>query len=567
MLVALASTLQDDFGEAMWQGRKAPKNAVYDAVNALVNDEGLLFRRGGSALLSTSDAAHTPHGLADVLVAGGPRTLIWPGDPTLELQVLSGTTPATVFTGARLRALARAIPIPSGMVAIPLFTGASVLLYAGSLLVDPLAGVTGTVTNGSRTVTTTGSFTGKADPGTFLNATSGIGVVQSVDTSTSLTLREPWAGTTGAGTSLSFSVVLTTATAGDAVIAVGFAGHRMLAMTKSRVYFSSIDGIDFTTATDYLQIQAEQLIGIQGMGDSAVVFASNGVYRIDNLELTLIDDFGNIQISVSKINSDIVLWADSGLATYQGALVTPAIDDLWMLSTSGEPAVLTGPGKVRDLYRSYVKAGHRPGTAVVHRGHYFLPIVNSSNVLVDALVCRLDRGAAFTRWSGGAGSIAYAQRIGASNSLPQLFGISGLRVTDLTGCFSPAAGNSQDHDGSDFDATIITNDYPLGASQPGFCQRVRVRAIVTDDANGATTAPTAAIAYSSDEDAGAWTTLTERGEQGGAAGWGTSSGARYWWALVAKRRERIRFRITFSGASASTILRTIELLIRPQGRQ
>jgi hypothetical protein len=74
-------------------------------------------------------------------------------------------------------------------------------------------------------------------------------------------------------------------------------------------------------------------------------------------------------------------------------------------------------------------------------------------------------------------------------------------------------------------------------------------------------------AYSSDQDAGVWASLTERGEQAGGDGWTDSDGSKFQWALVGKRRERLRFRLTVAGATASFVLRSIEMLMRPSGKQ
>jgi hypothetical protein len=213
-----------------------------------------------------------------------------------------------------------------------------------------------------------------------------------------------------------------------------------------------------------------------------------------------------------------------------------------------------------------VKAGYQPGMATVYRGHYILPIMNGST-WVDTLVCRIDRDAAWTRWAGHAGGPAYSVLTGEASRQPKLLALRGPRVLDLSGAFTPDATVAQDADGTTSDCVMTTTDFPTGDNQYGFVQRARLRYELTDDGNGATAAPTVAIAYSSDQDGGTFTTLTERGEQGGAAGWGVSDGSKYQWALVGKRRERIRFRVTVTGACASFVLRSIELLLRPTGKQ
>ena len=69
--MTLAETLQDDFGFGIFRGRKSPANAVYDAVNAFVDDEGNLFKRGGSAFYSASNASITLSWHRGAVFAGG----------------------------------------------------------------------------------------------------------------------------------------------------------------------------------------------------------------------------------------------------------------------------------------------------------------------------------------------------------------------------------------------------------------------------------------------------------------------------------------------------------------
>jgi hypothetical protein len=108
------------------------------------------------------------------------------------------------------------------------------------------------------------------------------------------------------------------------------------------------------------------------------------------------------------------------------------------------------------------------------------------------------------------------------------------------------------------------------AGYPGFwVQTPLIGAVlgVTEVAWGAATPVAVGVEFSSDQDEGVFTALTEKGEQGGADGWGASDGSKYQWALVAKRRERIRYRVTQTGAAASFIFRSLEQLIRPSGKQ
>jgi hypothetical protein len=147
-------------------------------------------------------------------------------------------------------------------------------------------------------------------------------------------------------------------------------------------------------------------------------------------------------------------------------VIVPAFDDVFILSPDGPMQPISGSrtrtdGGIRSLYRSYVSAGYTPGRATVHRGHYWLPIVSGTTV-IDVLVCRLDRGFAWTRWAGGAAGTAYtAWR--TDTGAPRLLGTSGQRVTDCTTCLD-ATGNTIDLGiaTSIPTFTVIPGDFDMG---------------------------------------------------------------------------------------------------------
>lgn len=589
--VALASQTQDDFSGGMYRGRKAPANALYDLVNGLINDEGLPFKRGGSTYKSGANSTAAIEGLIDGYVSAGQRTVFW-SETAEDVYALDSNDSSVVsvsLANNTWRKFARGVVV-GGVLWVPAtkIAGSTSLLplgYAGTRKTADAAAFSMTATNGSKTVTGAAtSFLSTVDAGMFVERIGGVdlgvgGIVRSVTSDTSLELVSAWplitATTTGQITRFASPAALLDSLSTDPVY-VATAGQRLIAAQGSRVNFTQrgggLAGAN-SGIVDYHQLPEAALItGAASINDIALIFTTAGVWGISNMVLDPIDDFGNFQHTVEQVNRDLILWGDPGIAAWSGVLVVPAVDDVYLFGPGSPPVPITGPradtdASIRNLYRSYVTAGYQPGMASLHRGHYFLPIMNGTTV-VDVLVCRLDRGFAWTRWSGHATGGAYAQRVGSSTRSPKLLGINGQRVTDLTGCFDPVAGNSADADATIPSLTIITRDYPLSnGNQHGFCQRIRVRAEVTDDANGATAAAAATVEYSSDADGGTFTALTATGEQDGAAGWTTSTGAKYWWALVGKRRERIRFRLTFSGGTASTILREITLLLRPSGRQ
>jgi hypothetical protein len=119
-------------------------------------------------------------------------------------------------------------------------------------------------------------------------------------------------------------------------------------------------------------------------------------------------------------------------------------------------------------------------------------------------------------------------------------------------------------------AVTATDATYSAAGYPGFwVQKTSGSDFGVDEvAWGPGTAPPAVTpAFSSDADAGAFTTLTSRSEQAGLEGWDRSDGSKYQWASVNKKREKIRFRFTVTGPSASFVWRALEMLTRPSGKQ
>jgi hypothetical protein len=300
------------------------------------------------------------------------------------------------------------------------------------------------------------------------------------------------------------------------------------------------------------------------------------------MELDPVDDYGNVQHTVSKINPGLILWGEQGITPWSdGSLIVPATDNIYRMSPNGgaEPVGATFHGSgIGPLLKSYVASGCKPGCAAAFEGHYILPVVDSSNVVQDVLVCRLDRpyllssrpriwGYPWTRWSGSGAGKAFAVLPPTTTAGPKLLGVTAARVTDMTGAFAPTAANSQDADGTNITVTVETNDYPTqDGTLRAMVRRARLLFELTSD--GTHTAPTVDLAYASDQDGGSYTTLTDKGIVGSTGTGGTISdgSAPHWWT-VGKRRNRIRFKVTTSGAAASFVLRSLELFVRPTGKQ
>ena len=297
---------------------------------------------------------------------------------------------------------------------------------------------------------------------------------------------------------------------------------------------------------------AAVIVGAQGVGDTVLLFTTAGVYAISNLSFDPVDDAGNVQHTVQQIN-ELILWGDSGLAQWRGAVVAPSVDDVWLMSLEAQPVPIGGG--IKPLYLSYVKAGYQPGTASVHRGHYLLPIVNGTT-LVDVLVCRLDREFAWTRWSGHGAGVAYAQRIGSSTRSPRLLTVAGTRVTELTDAWAPSASNASEADGTTHTVRVDTRDFPTPSGRTGSTTRkVKLRYEAT-----AAGTPTFTVSYARGPEGASYTSLGAATRGGGASD-GLDD---HFWA-VAKTAPAIRFRIESSSALSSFTLRGITAEYTPRG--
>jgi hypothetical protein len=559
---------QADYGAGMYRGRRPIEGSVYDAVNALVNDDGLLYKRGGSSYKSNADSGTKLVGLVDRQFYAGQRTVAWnehTGANLGDAYVLASddATPATHLLKF-LRPFAR----PSMVHGIATFmytdnnpSNPNLVHYAGSRKVAT-GGGTATITAGSRAVTGSGStFSTHADRGSFLQVgtANGYYVVDTIASNTALTLRDPAPlSATGNANFHAFPTRTITDYPGSFAVpnsaaytvrAVGSAGRRSLVAINEIIRFSDIDDPLTFQETSYHEIPDFALpIGIEGVGDTGVIFTTAGVWAIQNLTFDPVDDVGNVQHIVSRMN-ELILWDESGIAQYQGMVLVPAIDDVWLMpvGTGESPKSLTD--NIRPLYRDYVKSGYRPGLAAVHRGHYFLPIVNGTS-LVDVLVCRLDRGAAWTRWAGHAAGGAYAQRIGADTRQPKLLGISGARITEVTASMA-LTGAAQDADATTPVFRVDENDIDLGGGiRPNTAEKVRY----VYETTGGT--PTVTVSSATGPEGASYSAGTLK------RGGGASDGTDYTAVRIGRKAERIRFRFECSSQVTSLLLRRREVVVR-----
>ena len=280
------------------------------------------------------------------------------------------------------------------------------------------------------------------DAGMILSiGTNVYGIVRSVTNDTKLVLAETWAGGTASGSSYTLVPGQAVANAsippratGNFLAVAGSGSGRLIMASGNRAYLSDRGNPFSISSTIYHELPAGvDIVGAEGVGDAVLLFTTAGVWSISNMSLDVLDDFGNIQQSVQRISGEIVLWGDPGIASWSGSVIVPAVDDVLVLAPDGSATPITGDdqnSKIRPLYRSYVASGYQPGFATVYKGHYLLTIVNGST-WVDTLVCRLDRGAVWTRLSPAMPRASRMRSSPRSGSTPaKLLAVAAQRVTD-----------------------------------------------------------------------------------------------------------------------------------------
>lgn len=378
-----------------------------------------------------------------------------------------------------------------------------------------------------------------------------------------------------------------TATASETGPYVAAVANRLLVMEDDTVRFSPIGGGAFDP-TDFHQLPGGvQILGGEGLRDSAAVFTSDGVWMIRNLAYNLTDADGNVQQALDRYSTDLILWGDSGIAGWSGALVVPALDGVWLVSLgvaseAGSPFIRISD-QVSDLYRSYVARGATPGVASVFRAHYILPIVLNDHV-IDTLVCRLDgrdtRGRPAYPWTHVDGDIPPTALVTIPSSPPVLLGAGGSGSTSgrARKCewFSPTGTVAQDADGSSFSWSVTTRDFPTGPINDNTVAKVRV----TYEMVAADSTPTMQAYYGTDRltgsrwdlfnwDEGEWTSPEGVFEQlvdvEPDAPEDLAAAAPFTWR-VRKKARYARFRLVCEDDVSRLSLRAFEMFVRDNGR-
>jgi hypothetical protein len=490
---------QSDFSAGAFPGlENVPANGCQEIINGLLLQDGGLQRRGGTTYRSTVDTQADVIGLWDGNLLPGPRTIVQDSSAVYLLSS-DDRSPDKVLSVAsqpgRWIALShmavRALAPPNQR---------TLVLVGGARPFTAVSGGVATATQGSATISGSSTHWASLPSGSILQIAGERPVVIAASPNdTTLTLAEPWPHGNASGT-YTISAAVTYPSPDTAAVIASLGNpvclaamyDRLVVLNGNRISFTHFnetdDGRVLPTPLDFhsddFHVLPDGVVGtgLEPLRETLVVFTTAGVWALHGLAFEITDDAGNPQQQLEVVSRELVLWGDQGLASWRGALVVPAADDVFLFDLGVAPVPVTGGA--RRLYRSYVKSGLQPGRAAVYRGHYLLPILDQGSP-VDLLVWRLDmRGAnasepgaaPFAQWAGHGGRPrALVARSQAGARAPDLLGAVGRRVESYQSSFEPAGSFSNDADGSMHEMSMTTRPFAVAGSAPQMWRRLRAR--------------------------------------------------------------------------------------------
>ncbi len=557
------------------------ERGAYDIRNMVLVEDGALKRRGGGKSI-----AKTTNGLTGIWsghMIPGTRTLV---SDSSSLRALSGASLIQIGGGLGL-------PHPRSFAYIGglLFIGGG-YVYAGSLKGASYSTGTVSVTNGSKTVTGSGTTwsTSNVDAGMLLRigSTDRFYVVETRVSNTQLTLRDAYEGTTASGQSYSLrsAYAITGSDPYPDSEHYCVVANRLVWADGSRVYFTKdlLSGGPHThnAEEDYWEIPDGALVtGLAGIGGLCLVFTTAGVWTLSGLTYDIVGPDGTPQQRLEKLTGDLILFGDAGIAYWEQMVIAPCLGGVYLLDGISQPVKLSQ--NVEPLWQRYTDGPYRPGGAQVHKGHYIVPIMDDAASVVETLVCRLDRAAKDRRrkttfpWvrfgDYGGEQRAYALEVSESPREPRLLsaGPDG-RVCEAL-YYDPDDAPLTDADSSGHTWSVVTRDFSIDGSMIlGVFRYLRALyelatggEIFADYGDGTRIAGVPLwdqVQWDNFQWAGDDTEFHELRRTGEPDTAPPDAGRTPHRWPVNKRRRRLRFRLRSSDAVACT-LRSLEVLIRP----
>ena len=491
---------------------KLPAGASLGLGNMIVDDEGSVRRRGGCEYVTDELAAFDdlPLLLWDGVLAGGQRTVLGTEDGLFVVDA-AGTAVQQVHASVAVDRPVLPVVI-AGLLVIPvLLTGEShIAFYGGSRETADYSTGTVAVTNGSKTVTGTGTtWLGNVDPGMiFTHTDSGERmVVKSVESNTSLTLTDPFRGATDASSNYICERVSVQSTSGwtganEASMTspppVATVANRLVLAVDSKIYFGN--GPDPTTGgvrwgevmpvdNRHEMPAGADVSALRALGDRLFTFTTAGVFIVSGMAQEIVAPDGSPQHRVDRYSEDVVaLGGGAGITTWRDSLVVPASDDVYLMDGFARPVPVST--SARAEWRELVAQGYQAGGAAVYRGHYVLPVLTGGADAGGLWLFRLDRMAEtrlglvapWVQWTPQGGRPVGAVAVRRSSSGDQLLGsgfgsASRARVLDFTPGFDMEETNETDADGSVVVGGIVLRDFAGGRGALWRFVRIRYKLV------------------------------------------------------------------------------------------
>lgn len=560
--------VEEDLSRGMFPAlapERIPPGGAEDITNGLLDEQNVVYRRGGSSYLDP-----TPHGDPRLLWSGFLRAVAG------EHRILA-TDGGTFVDGAPAGP-----PAPAALTRAQVFEG--VLYLPGGVTWDGSSA--GTIAEkrafyaiaGGRLLAGEGSRIGFSQ--VPQNESDALRFETTIHSPTISTTEGSVTTTVSDATGITVGMPVLSGAGGvpDGTTVTAVSGTTITLSSPATLTAASVASA-FGEANYHQLPGGVQITGMEGLRTSCVVFTTEGIWVIGNLEKELTDAEGNVQQTLDRYSADAVLWGNNGVAGWSGGLVVPCKDHIWLMqlgvsSEKAEPFVHIDDA-ITPVYRAYVAQGCKPGVAAVHRGHYFLPILSGSSV-IDMLVCRLDatnsRGQHTYPWTHLRGSGASLAALAITDQDLAFTGAAaGLGRTLALRYFEPSGIVDQDADGTDHAFSVTYRDLMTGNLVPNLVRRARLSYRMVAPGDSALLMSFGSTRWGTRWGEFVW----------GKAKWAAGSGPfqqlpgeappdpqalnPFRWRVKRKVRYA-RVKVTLKGPAGSVSLRTLELFTRSSGR-
>jgi hypothetical protein len=500
-----ADIAQQDYSVGIVRGmgpEHIDPRALFDHINGLYEDDGGAYKRGGS--IAHSNAIATP--------ASHPMVWVWDGYFDAGRRTVCAAQDDFYALGADDQSLVNLgsdgliVPKPSAFLEGMLFIGGG-YIYGGSRKTANYSTGTISLTNGSKTVTGSGvTWTTLVDAGMLLQVgNERVYVVESIDSTTQLTLRDAYQGSTGSGVSYTLYPFYKMRTADPYEIGEFYAAcaNRLLTGSANQVKFSEIQNPGKWTLTAGAEevpnahhiAEGIRVMGLGVIGNTVIVLTTGGIWAINGLPFDIVDNAGNTQHRVEVLSRELVAFGQT--ATWQQTLIVPCLSGIFLIDGVSSPRRVSRP--IDELYRSYVDLAYRPGQGVVYNDHLVLPITNGEAEVKDILVARLDRpvkvsGQTAFPWSRLAGDgvacPAWAVRVRDDTNERILLAANKplAQVIECSAFWTPDDSSTTDADGEAPEWALVTRDYVTGGMTANTVRTVRPRYELVGDGTAQITA-------------------------------------------------------------------------------